>query len=556
MNFKNKLPLIVLLLSILVGAFFRIYKIGDSPIGFYVDEASIGYNAFSILKTGKDEYGKFFPFMFRSFATFQSPVYTYLSVPFIAIFGLSAFSVRLLSALSGILSIPLLYLLVRKISPEKYAQNVALFSALFLSISPWHIMYSRTAYEANVALLFLLLGSLAFFSALKKPWLMIISSVFFAGSFIAYRAETLIVPLLVIALFWKCRDFFTPLKRATLIPILASFIIGTILVLPMVMIMGTPGFNARTSSLNIFSFSLQTPWGYHDDVGLSGRLLNTPSLLSVKEFVSLYSSYFSPRYLFQLGDSGPRKPFPDLGTFYVWQFPFYLVGLYFLLKEKGLNKIKFYAFTLLLISPIPAALTRDPYSTLRSLPMVVPLVIIISWGAAKLLDLVTSVGGNLKFIGVSLLIIFSCTKLFISIFYFNDYYRSSYWNYGWKETVSYISTIDQNLPVVVDASHGDEYILLLFFLGYDPSVYQKENYEVATLEYYTNMNRVVTKHIGRFTVKNFQWGVDTDKVEQLIVADNIAIGEVQIKEHKMTILKEIRFPNGDVALRILKTNPQ
>ena len=112
MKLANKyLPAILLFLAFLVGAFFRFYKLGETPTGLYVDEASLGYNAYSIYKTGLDEYGKSFPVMFRSFSTFQSPVYSYLLVPLIHFLDLSIFSVRLLSALFGVLSIPLLYLL-------------------------------------------------------------------------------------------------------------------------------------------------------------------------------------------------------------------------------------------------------------------------------------------------------------------------------------------------------------------------------------------------------------------------------------------------------------
>lgn len=50
-------PAIIFIFAIVIGAFFRFHQLGKTPVGFYVDEASMGYNAFSILKTGKDEYG-------------------------------------------------------------------------------------------------------------------------------------------------------------------------------------------------------------------------------------------------------------------------------------------------------------------------------------------------------------------------------------------------------------------------------------------------------------------------------------------------------------------
>lgn len=556
-NIKKYIPVTILIISIIIGVFFRFYKIGQSPAGFYVDEASMGYNAYSLLKTGKDEYGKFLPVMFRSFATFQSPVYTYLTVPFVAIFGLSPISVRLPSAIFGTLTIIVLYFLVRKLLDRGNKNSILpVISAAFLAVSPWHIMYCRTAYETNIALFFLVLGSLLFFHSLKKPWLFLLTAVSFAISFDAYRAEILIVPLLVSTLtIHSLKTLLTDWKYFYL-PVLISLILGVSLVIPMILITRTPGFQTRTSTLNIFSFSLQSPWGYKNGNNLPEKLLNTPFILSVKEFVSLYSSYLSPRYMFQLGDSGPRKPYPDMGTFPAWQAPLYFIGLYFLFKEKSLGHLKIFVISLLLISPIPAALTRDPYSTLRSLPLVISQIILISFGIVKLLELIKPALGKLKYLLVIFLIVYSSLWMFISIFYLNDYYRSHYWNYGWKDALNYIPNLDKKLPIVVDTSHGDAYILLLFFLKYDPAQYQKDNFEVPMSEYYTNMSRNVNKHIGRFSVKNFQWGIDTDHIHQYIIADNIAIGEVQIKEHNLAKVYEVRLPSGEIALRILKTNPR
>lgn len=555
-NLRKYFPALILFISLIIGIFFRFYKMGESPGGLYVDEAALGYNAFSVFKTGRDEYGKFMPVMFRSFSTFQSPIYTYLAVPLISIMGLTPFSVRFPSVFFGILTIPLLYLLVKKISPKKYALKLAITSALFLAISPWHIAYSRTAYETNIALFFLVLGSLFFFHSLKKPWLFVLSGISLAISFNAYRAENLIVPILVLVLALRFHRFIHANLKSFLVPILFACAVGIILIIPVVLIMRTPGFQARTSVLNIFSYSQQNPWGYKGGNGNLPNLINSTQLLSAKEFFSLYTSYFSPRYLFSLGDSGPRKPYPNLGTFFVWQFPLYLIGLYFLLKEKDLKSLKYFIFVLLLSSPIPAALTRDPYSTLRSLPMVIPLTLIISFGLVKILEKTWPVLNRSKYLIVCLLVLYSSVRMFISIFYLNDYFTSSFWNYGWQSVTNSLKDLDPNLPIVVDNSHGDSYILLLFFLNYDPAIYQKDNFEVPLSEYYTNMNRNPKKFLGRITVKNFQWGVDTDHVNQYIIADNLAISEVQISYHHLTIIKEVKHPNGDIALRILKTNPQ
>ena len=251
---------LLLFIILFIGLVFRFYKLGTTPSGLYVDEASLGYNSYSILKTGMDEFGKKFPVMFRSFTTFQSPVYSYLSIPFLALLDMNTFSIRLPSAIFGFLTIPLLYFLVLKLTSKK----TAIISALLLAISPWHILYSRTAYETNIALFFLLLGTLFFYYSLKKPWLMLLSAICFSISMLSYRAEMLIVPILVLVLLVNYYKAIKTKLNTYLFPLIISLIVALVLLFPTLKIINTPGFNARTSTLNIFSDSNQKPWGYND----------------------------------------------------------------------------------------------------------------------------------------------------------------------------------------------------------------------------------------------------------------------------------------------------
>jgi len=113
MKFINKKS--ALLIVVLLGAVLRFYKLGEVPSGVYVDEAALGYNAFSIARTGLDEYGHFMPIFLRSFSAYSSPLYVYISAIPVSIFGLSAYSIRLLSAVSGVLNIVVIYLIVNKL---------------------------------------------------------------------------------------------------------------------------------------------------------------------------------------------------------------------------------------------------------------------------------------------------------------------------------------------------------------------------------------------------------------------------------------------------------
>lgn len=85
---------LTLLFILLIGAVIRFYKLGKVPAGLYIDEAAQGYSAYSILRTGKDEFGMYFPIMFRSFTDLKTSIYAYLFVPWVPVLGLTSFAVR------------------------------------------------------------------------------------------------------------------------------------------------------------------------------------------------------------------------------------------------------------------------------------------------------------------------------------------------------------------------------------------------------------------------------------------------------------------------------
>ena len=107
---------IILICIVLIGFVLRFYRLGENPPGLNWDEASLGYNAYAILKTGADEYGTQTPLSIRSFDDYKPPLYVYLTVPSVALFGLNAFSVRFVSALLGSLAVVVMYFLTKEIT--------------------------------------------------------------------------------------------------------------------------------------------------------------------------------------------------------------------------------------------------------------------------------------------------------------------------------------------------------------------------------------------------------------------------------------------------------
>lgn len=557
---KTKL-LILLILSFTIGlaVLTRFYKLGDAPAGLYIDEAGQGYSAYSILKTGKDEFGMPYPAVFRSFTDFKTPVYIYSIVPLIPIFDLTPFTVRLPSFIFSILTIPVLFLLIRKVAPPKISLPLSLLTVFLLAISPWHILFGRTNFECNLALFFFLAGVYVFYQSLKQPFLMVVAAVLFAIAIPAYHSQRLVTPIMILALFIRHKEAILGQghKKWTII----ATVVGLLLLLPTISIATTPGFLARASGLSILSSG--TPAGFLQEYnGVFSWFVNGRWFLLVQEFFSLYLSYFSPRQMFNLGDYGPRSSFPELSTFFVWQMPFYLAGLYIFFKSK-MSDLKFFTLVLLIVAPLPAALTRDPYSTIRALPLVVSQTIIIALGMLFLFQFAQKRAREFKlkvqFLALSaflslFVLVYSLGKIYSSAILLNEYFRANEWDWGWKQVVETIEDLDKNLPIVVDNSREEAYIELAFFLKYDPEAYQKENKEVELKNYYTDMNRNTLIKLGSITTRPINWEIDL-KTKQYLIGDGLAISEQQIQRHNLKLVRQINYPNKSVAFRIVQTQP-
>ena len=548
----KKIIFILVLLIFFLGSLIRGYKLGEAPAGLYIDEAGQGYSAYSILKTGKDEFGKSFPFVFRSFTDFKTPVYIYLIVPLIPFFDLTPLTVRLPSFVFSILTFPLIFLLLSLLTSKKYNLRLSLLTSFLLGISPWHTLFGRTNFECNVALFIYLLAIYFFYLGLKKKIFLIFSAITFAIAFPAYHSERFLVPVTVLALMIRFKGILS--RREIRKTFITAFLVGIILALPTLSVFATPGFLVRATGLNIFTHQTHLPSGYLENyTGPISFLINSPYFLSTHEFLSLYFSYFSPRYMFNLGDSGGRSSYPDLATFYVWQLPFYLLGLYLLFKKKDLGEIKFLTILLLIIAPIPAAITRDPYITVRALPLVIPQLILISLGIIEFfawLKVRLRLVAALMFL---ILTVYSVLQFYSSAILLNEYYRAKFWNFGLEEVSDFVKVAD--IPIVFDNARDEYYIELLFFLKYDPEKYQKENFEVPLSQYYTNLERNKEKKIGKVVTRSIVWERDL-LIDQYLIGDELAISYGQIKEHSLSLVREILYPDKSFAFRIVRSNPE
>ncbi len=151
----KKQAFIILITVILIAVVLRFWGLASNPVSLNIDEVAYGYDAYSILKTARDQYGTFLPLTFKSVGDYKNPVLIYLTVPSIKLFGLNEWAIRFPTALLGVLSIPIFFWLIYSLT-KKY--TFALMGAGLLAISSCHIYYSRFASDHLMGVFFLILG--------------------------------------------------------------------------------------------------------------------------------------------------------------------------------------------------------------------------------------------------------------------------------------------------------------------------------------------------------------------------------------------------------------
>lgn len=142
---ENKYDIITYI-AMVIGFIIRLINLEKMPNGLIPDEASAGYEAFSILNYGTDRLGKSMPVFLISWGSGQNALYTYLLIPFIKLLGLTKFAIRLPMALISCISIITIYFLLKNIFNKK----VATIGTIFFAICPWHIMKARYGLESNI----------------------------------------------------------------------------------------------------------------------------------------------------------------------------------------------------------------------------------------------------------------------------------------------------------------------------------------------------------------------------------------------------------------------
>lgn len=491
MKNRHRLWLIII---IIIAFILRFYNLSSVPPSASLDEASIGYNAYSILKTGGDEYGYKFPILLRAYDDWRPALYVYLVVPFVELFGLNVLAVRLPSVILSLLTILATYFLIIEIFVKKKgeaqfpASYIALLTTFLLAISPWHIYMSRLGHEVNAGLAFFIFGLFFFLKWLnhehcfcrKENVALFFSLLSFSLSFVSYQSEKVFIPLLFISLVFIYKKQILQRKKQFLI---ASIIAGVILV-PFIKSSLDPNALIRFKATNIVDTSrerFEKQALYYakavEENQFFNKVIYSRKILTLQIIIENYFSHFNPRWLFT-NFSQDRHKIPNLGLLYLWELPLIILGIIYFIVKKINNNHKKLLFLWFLSAPIAGAITSDAPHAMRSFTLLPTFQIFSAVGFFIVLNSLKKKLFQKVFIGI-FIVLAGISIVYLSKQYFFVFPKtqSASFQYAISQAIPFVLKHEKKYNKIIFSNEVNlyqSYMFFLFYNKYDPFLYQKQ----------------------------------------------------------------------------------
>jgi len=254
----DKKELLILFFILILAFFFRFWKLNSIPPGLYPDVAMYANDALETLKTGN--FKVFYPHNFG-----REGLFIWLLAFSFSIFGVSIWSIKIVAAIIGILTVFGLYLLTKELfslNSQIVEQSnsqiaIALLSSFFLATSFWHVNFSRIGFRA-ILLPFILVSAFYFLfrgSREKKVLNFIISGILFGLGFytyVSYRFIVLLLPLVLICWFLIYRKQGFQRRYLSFIFYFLFFIFFTALPIGIYFLKNPGDFIGRAAPISVF----------------------------------------------------------------------------------------------------------------------------------------------------------------------------------------------------------------------------------------------------------------------------------------------------------------
>jgi 4-amino-4-deoxy-L-arabinose transferase-like glycosyltransferase len=459
----------ILLLSAVVILSFvlRFWQLGKLPPGFYSDEALYGYEAYSLLKTGRDQFGTLHPLSIAGFGDFRPALYIYATIPFIASLGLTEFATRLPSALSSIATIIVTFFLIKELTKNYRA---AFFGSFVLAISPWSLYFGRMAHETNLMTLLISLGVYFLVKNQRVRSNVFLKTIFFVAAMYTYHSARVFVPLFLIWAVFIFRDqVLQNIKVFTF-----GLVLFIVLLVPLTSELNPSQGLSRIEGVSFWTDPGLNPYINQLRGSIGSRLGSTVSKFVINKltvypavFVRNYLTHFSPQFLLTQGDPNGIYNTPAVGIL-LWIEP-----ILFVIGAAGLYKKNRKFFWLIiggvLIALIPDSLTRFAPSSAR-IHLILPFLAVLSGvGLSKLIRknyLINSV--------IVFLIILN------SLWFWHQYIlqlpitNERAWQIGTDELITKTNRLANNYDKVWMSRNCWGWIHVIFNTHYDPATFQSE----------------------------------------------------------------------------------
>lgn len=462
---------LVIFLIFVLSFVTRFYRLSEVPASLYWDEASLGYNAFTIANFGVDEHGRSFPYdYFSAFGDYKPPGYIYITALVVKLLDLSEFAIRLPSALSGVLiclSLMIFIFLLNSLHISKFPSKLPYLVGLISAISPWGLQMSRSAFEANLATFFLLLGVMLFiYNLYKFPKLLFLSAFLLIVPFYTFNSHRVFLPFLIIILF------FTFIKRIWLnkSSVIAFITTLSLLLIPLVPHLLSPEGQLRfkeVSWINDVELVVKANERVSESDNFFAKFVNNRRVIYFHSFLKHYFDHIDSKFLYGSGDINPRLSTQNAGIFYLFEGFVFLSGLYSLIRIKSNHK--WFLLGWLIIGFLPASLARETPHALRILQIYPVVMMILGLGILKILSATSQINRGFGITLIILLYVFFFTKYSHEYFKHYNHRFSSSWQFGYKELVNKISRLEDKYDQIhITSAYGRPYIYFLLYKNVSP----------------------------------------------------------------------------------------
>jgi len=520
---KNKSVKIILLVILIIASFLRLWKITEVPVSLFGDELDVGYQAYSILKTGRDYNGNFLPLHFHSIAEWRTPLYLYTCVPTVAIFGITPLGVRLPAAIFGILNVLLMYLLVsellnygsRSMDSKKRnsfltkSQVIALVSSAFLAVSPWHLQYSRAAFEVTQLLFFYLSGIYFFIKTLSNPKYFWLCALSLGLTPWIYSTAKFFTPMLLVFLFIVWFKDILAIQRKELVNGIATFFI---LGIPLVYAIFFSGGGQRFSYISVFSDpAMEGTIGFARQIDAAAESPNRSVLEKISTriihnkysywggiIINNYFTSFSTNFLFNMGDLNRRHNIEGMGELHKLDVIPLLSGLIMFFGFYKNKKVKILIAFWILGGVLPSSLTRDGGNhATRLIVILPPIMFLLSYGLVEFIAL---------FKNRWKIVVLTCYLLTLSLsFYFyqhnywvhNPWYSERWWHAGFEETIKYLKANENKYDKIIFSNANEPpQIFFAAWYPYPPNEWQK-GFKTVKIDGFSDLENIGKYYIGQ-----------------------------------------------------------